>query len=271
MNLFDLAKHISPVYSAKFWRAIIEFNLIQENDRIAVGFSGGKDSLFLLYLLKLLQDKFPFSFTLEAIHIDNSFASEEERLHISKQLSSYCRDLDVPLTIHSLPMEEIWKEKKEKSPCFICAKYRRGALAKLATEKGFNKIALAHHQDDAVETFMLNLFQSGQIKTFSPSSFMDRTEITVIRPLVFLREKDIVEAITHLPWKPIKNPCPHDSATQRALMRNWIQNQENHFPGLFDKLSRSLREDQVKDLWPPLPDRKELKEKFEMFWKKTSI
>lgn len=270
MNLFDLAKHISPAYSAKFWRAIIEFNLIQENDRIAVGFSGGKDSIFLLYLMNLLQKRFPFPFSFEAIHIDNGFANKEARHQISTQLSSYCKDLNVPLTIHSLPMEEIWKEKQEKNPCFICAKYRRGALAKLTIEKGFNKIALAHHQDDAVETFMLNLFQSGQIKTFTPSSYMDRTNLEVIRPLIFMREKEIIEATTHLPWIPIKNPCPHDSITQRAIIRNWIKNQENTFPGLFDKLSRSLREDQVKDLWPPLPDRKELKNKFEIFWKKPS-
>lgn len=220
-------------------------------------------------MIKLLQEKFPFSFFFEAIHIDNGFASKEERADISKKLYSYCSDLGVPLTIHSLPMEEIWK-KKRGNPCFICAKYRRGALAKLTMEKGFNKIALAHHQDDAVETFILNLLKSGQIKTFSPSSYMDRTEVTVIRPLVFIREKEIIEALPHLPWAPIKNPCPHDSTTQRTMIRNWIHNQENDFPDLFDKLFRSLREDQIKDLWPPLPDRHELKKKFEMFWQKTS-
>ena len=268
MNLFDLSKEISPTYTAKFWRAVLEFNLIEKNDKIALGFSGGKDSIYLLFLLSSLKEKFPFPFEVEALHIENGFASPEENQHMREKLSKYCDELKIPLTIHPLPMEEIWDSKKEKSPCFICARYRRGALPRIAKEKGFNKLALAHHLDDAVETFMMSLFQSGQIKTFAPRAYMDRSDITVIRPLCFLRETEVIDAMTKLPWEPIKNPCPYSESTKRMDTRNWLKEQEEIFPGLFQKLSRSLREDQVKDLWPPLPNRKELKEKFEAFWGK---
>ena len=217
-----------------------------------------------------IKNKFPFPFDFQAIHIDNGFAPIEERTFVKKELSRYCDEMKIPLTIHELPMEEIWSEKENESPCFICARYRRGALARLAKEAGFNKLALAHHQDDAVETLMMSLFNSGQIRTFTPCSYMDRSEITVIRPLVFLREEEVVEAVDQLPWEPLKNPCPHNSSTKRSEMRTWLLQQETNFPGLFDKLSRSLRKDQVKELWPALPDREELKQKFEKFWDKPS-
>ena len=270
MNLFHYAKQISPIYSAKFWRAIIEFNLIEKNDKIALGFSGGKDSIYLLFLLSSLKEKFPFPFDFQAVHIDNGFAEPEEKKYMKEQLSRYCDELNVPFTIHELPMEEIWSEKEKESPCFVCARYRRGALAKLGKELNFNKLALAHHQDDAVETLMMSLFHSGQIRTFSPLAYMDRSEITVIRPLVFLRETEVIDAVSHLPWAPIKNPCPHNTSTKRTEMRTWLEEQEENFPGLFNKLARSLRKDQVKELWDPLPNRQDLQKMFEAFWNKSA-
>ena len=266
--LHNISKQLPPTYAAKFWRSLIEFEQIQAKDRIIVGFSGGKDSIFLLFLFALLKNNFPFPLCVEALHIDNNFSDEKEQFIIHNELTRYCQELSIPLHFHHLPMTDIWNEKKNKSPCFICAKYRRGALANWAKEHNFNKIALAHHQDDAVETLLLNLFQSGQHKTFHPTSFMSRMEITVIRPLSFFREQEIIDAMPKIPWKPIKNPCPHSTNTKRSEIREWLKIQEAHFPELFEKLSRSLRQDQIKELWPPLPGRQELRQKLEQFWKK---
>lgn len=269
MKLFELSKEISPTYPAKFWRSIIEFKLIQENDRIAVGFSGGKDSIYLLFLLASLKNTFPFPLHIEAFHIDNDFANPITSQVMKKELIKYCDQMEIPLTIHKVPMTSVWDKKTDKTPCYTCAKYRRGALTNLALEHNCNKLALAHHLDDAVETLMMSLFHSGQLRTFKPISYMDRSQITVIRPLVLLREEDVIEAVSHLPWNPIKNPCPHTDSTKRTDMREWLKAQEQVFPGLFDKLARSLREDQLKALWPPLPKRSELKIAFEAFWQKT--
>ena len=270
MNLFTFAKQIPPLLTAKLWRAVIEFQLIQPNDRVAIGFSGGKDSIFLLFLLAALKEKFPFSFDLHALHIDNGFAPAEEGEHMRAELTRYCEEIGIPFTIHRLPMEEIWESKDGKSPCFVCARHRRGALARLAKDLGFNKLALAHHQDDAVESFVMSLFQSGQLRTFSPLSYMDRSDITVIRPLALMREQEIIQAVDQLPWVPLKNPCPYQGETERIHTREWLLSQESEFPGLFDKLSRAMRKDQVKDLWPPLPTRKELQVGFEEFWQKKT-
>ena len=162
-------------------KAIEEYNMIEENDKIAVCLSGGKDSITLLHAFKALQRFYPKKFELIAISINPGFEFFDTTL-----LQNLCDNLEIPLFIEKTHTKEIvFDIRKEKNPCSLCANLRRGAINSIAVREGCNKIALGHNQDDVLETFLLNLFYTGSIGTFSPVSHMDRTGITLIRPLVY--------------------------------------------------------------------------------------
>ena len=167
-------------------KAIEEYNMIEENDKIAVCLSGGKDSITMLYAFKALQRFYPKKFELVAISIDPGFEFFDTEL-----LKKLCSDVEIPLFIGKSNAKEIvFDIRKEKNPCSLCANLRRGVINSIAIEQGCNKIALGHNEDDVLETFLLNLFYTGNIGTFSPVSYMDRTKITLIRPLVYTSEKE---------------------------------------------------------------------------------
>ena len=242
-------------YARRIWRAIIEFGLIERGDRILVGFSGGKDSLFLLYALKALQAKSPFPFTIGAVHVDLGFAKPSEK----PRLFDFCNDIDIPL---------FWEEtavaktafQEGKNPCATCAYFRRAVVNKTAVEEGYNIVALAHHHDDAVETLLMSQLYSGQIQTLLPKTELDQSRLTVVRPLVYLRENKIREFVEKLPWQPMVNPCPVQGKTHRWKVKKLLEELTKENPGVYNNIAACLRHNPNTILWPMIPGRQELQE-----------
>lgn len=184
-------------------RAVDDYGMINEGDRVAVGVSGGKDSLALLCSLANLKKFYPVQFEIEAITLDPGFylagmGNAEDIRNDYEKIAELCRQLNVNFTLVDTEIAKIiFDVRKEKNPCSLCARMRRGALHDTAKSLGCNKIALGHHFDDAVETFMMNLFNEGRVGCFSPVTYLDRKDITLIRPLVYVPEKDIRYFVNH--------------------------------------------------------------------------
>lgn len=198
-------------------KAIEKYDLIQNGDKIAVGLSGGKDSLALLVGLSKLKSYLKINFELIALIVDNG--NPENKF---ENLESFCRKYNVPLHIYKSNIYQVVFEiRKEKNPCALCAKMRRGILCTYAKELGANKVALGHHADDLIETFFMSLFYEGRLSTFSPKSHLDKTNITIIRPLLLCYETDIINATKYFPI--LKNSCPVDGTTKREEMKNFVK------------------------------------------------
>lgn len=210
-------------------RALTDYDMIHDGDKIAVGISGGKDSLALLCALAELRRFYQHKFELIAITIDMGFPGE---MDFSK-VRSLCESLDVPY--HIIPTEIyriIFEVRKESNPCSLCSKMRRGALHRAAKELGCTSVALGHHFDDVVDTFMLNLFFEGRLGCFSPVTYLSRAEITLIRPFIYLPEKDVRYFAGKAGLPVIKSPCPADGNTERAKMKTLLSTLERDNKGL---------------------------------------
>ena len=221
-------------------KAIEEYNMIEENDKIAVCLSGGKDSITLLHAFKALQRFYPKKFELIAISINPGFEFFDTTL-----LQNLCDNLEIPLFIEKTHAKEIvFDIRKEKNPCSLCANLRRGAINSVAVREGCNKIALGHNQDDVLETFLLNLFYTGSIGTFSPVSHMDRTGITLIRPLVYTPEKETKRFVKKNNLTVMPKVCPMDGTSKREDMRLMIFSLQKNIPmiraNLFGAIRRNL-------------------------------
>lgn len=226
-------------------RAVQDFNMINEGDRIAVGLSGGKDSLLLLVALKRFQYFSPVKFELEAITLDMGFGGMD-----FSPLSQLCNEIDIPYTINKTQIGPIvFKERKEKNPCALCARMKRGALHDLALERGCRKIALGHHADDAIETFLLSLFYEGRINTFSPVTYLDRKDIHLIRPLVYAKEKDITYEANKMQLPIVKSTCPSDGNTKREEMKNLIFTLKKQIPEIDDRILTAFKNKAQMKLW----------------------
>ena len=228
-------------------KAIEEYNMIEENDKIAVCLSGGKDSITLLHAFKALQRFYPKKFELIAISINPGFEFFDTTL-----LQNLCDNLEIPLFIEKTHTKEIvFDIRKEKNPCSLCANLRRGAINSIAVREGCNKIALGHNQDDVLETFLLNLFYTGSIGTFSPVSHMDRTGITLIRPLVYTPEKETKRFVKKNNLTVMPKVCPMDGTSKREDMRLMIFSLQKNIPmiraNLFGAIQRNLPDWKVKD------------------------
>ena len=209
-------------------RAVDDYAMIEEGDVIAVGVSGGKDSLALLTALAGLRRFYPKHFTLRAISIDMGL----EGMDFSR-VADYCRELDVPYDVIPSEISKIiFDIRREANPCSLCAKMRRGALHRAAAALGCNKVALGHHFDDVVETFMLNLFYEGRIGCFRPVTYLSRTGITVIRPLIYMPEKDIRYFAAHSELPVVKSTCPADGNTEREEMKKLLAGLDRAHKGL---------------------------------------
>ena len=196
-------------------RAADDYEMIQDGDKIAVGISGGKDSLTLLYALSTLRRFYPHPFELHAVTVDLGF----ENLNLGK-IEALCKELDVPYTIVPTQIASIvFDQRKEKNPCALCAKMRKGALNEAIRGAGCNKIAYAHHKDDVVETLMLSLIYEGRFHTFAPVTFLDRMNLTVIRPLVYMKEADVIGFVHKHDVPVVKSPCPADGHTRREYVQ----------------------------------------------------
>lgn len=218
--------------------AVEKYEMIEEGDRVAVGVSGGKDSLFLLCALSELSRYYPKRFTVTAITADPCFGGTATDF---SKIEELCKEINVPYIIRKTNLGPlIFEERKEKQPCSLCARMRRGILHNLCVEKGFNKLALGHHRDDAVETFLMNLLYGGKLGCFSPKSYLDRKKITLIRPLLFCEEREIRNAAGRMDLPVIKSGCPVDGLTARKDTQLLMEELQKKFPDLQTKVLGAL-------------------------------
>lgn len=213
-------------------RCVEDYDMIHPHDRIAVGVSGGKDSLILLTALARLREFYPVPFTVEAITLDMGAAEGRPAMDFSP-IADFCRTLGVPYTILSSEIQHIiFDVRREKNPCSMCAKMRRGALHGAMQERGLTKIALGHHYDDAIETFFMSLIFEGRLSCFQPVTYLDRTGITQIRPLLYCGETLIRHTAQRLALPVVENPCPADGNTKRQEIKDLIYELQGRYPGL---------------------------------------
>ena len=225
-------------------KACADRNLIEEGDRIAVGVSGGKDSLALLVALAAYRRFSPQKFTLHAITIDLGLGADYA------PVAALCERIDVPYHLEQTDIGDIlFNVRKEKNPCSLCSKMRRGALATVMTKYGCNKLALGHHADDLIETFLLSLFYEGRLSTFAPKAFMSRSGVTVIRPFIYLREADIAAFARDDALPVVHNPCPADHNTQREYIKTLIKNIGRDIPIARDRMVDALTHPERNNLW----------------------
>lgn len=249
-------------------KGIVEFDLLERGDRILVGLSGGKDSSLLLLALTHLIRYLPFKVEVKAIHMDLGFRPAEQADYSA--LEKLCAMAEVPLHHERHELRDDILHNPDQNPCSRCSYWRRALIHNYARTHGFNKVAFAHHLDDAVETYLMGLLYSGQLGTFLPKTFLDRTGVTVIRPMVYLREKDIRGAVNKMEIPLMSSPCPLDGYTQRTKVKELIRSLCKENPMVFDHLVSGMREGKRQHLWPaPLP-RAELRQKNLDFWSRPT-
>lgn len=203
-----------------------DYSMIDEGDRIAVGVSGGKDSLTMLVLMSALQKFYPRHFTLEAVCIDMGLGGMDFSL-----VEHLCESLSVPFArVQTEIGKIIFDYRKEKNPCSMCAKMRRGALTNALVERGYNKVALGHHYDDAVETFMMSLLYEGRISCFQPVTYLDRTGITQIRPMLYITEQQVAHFAERQKLPVVRNTCPADKHTKREEIKRLVYELSGRYP-----------------------------------------
>ena len=219
-------------------RAIDDYSMIQEGDKIAIGVSGGKDSLALLYCMKELQRFYPNHYEIEAISVDLGFGNID-----FQKIEDFCNNLDVPFYVASTDIANIvFEDRKEKSPCSLCAKMRKGALNNLAKSHGCNKTAFGHHRDDIIETMLLSLIFEGRFYSFSPVTYLDRMDLTLIRPFMYVEEADIIGFTNKYEIPVLKNPCPVDGVTKRQYAKELANQINREHPGAKDRMFRAILE-----------------------------
>lgn len=222
-------------------KALDDYQMIEEGDRIAIGISGGKDSLTLLYALSGLRRFYPKRFALEAITVNMGF----KELDFSA-VAELCNRLEVHYTVVDTDIAEIiFEHRKESNPCSLCAKMRKGAFNTKAKELGCNKEAYAHHYDDVIETMMMSLIYEGRFHCFSPVTYLDKSDITLIRPLIYVEEKDIKGFRNAHQLPVVKNPCPVDGYTKREYAKQLIKSLGSESPGLRQRLFHAIQTSEV--------------------------
>ena len=229
-------------------RAVQDFNMIEDGDKIAVGVSGGKDSLVLFESLYLYSKFSPEKFSLLAVNVNMGFkeTSQEELA----ALRAYFKERGVPFIEEKTDIAEIiFEVRKESNPCSLCSKLRRGALCSIAHREGANKVALGHHADDVLETFLLSLMHEGRLSTLAPTSYLSKTETTVIRPLLYVDEKDIRGAARRLGLPVVFNPCPADKHTRREFMKKLVEDLRAEIPDVRKSMISAITHPERYNLW----------------------
>ena len=226
-------------------KAVDEYQMIEEGDRIAVGISGGKDSLTLLYALHGLKRFYPKHFELEAITVDLGFQGFD-----LSRIEALCRELEVPYTIVRTEIAQIiFDERKETNPCSLCAKMRKGALNQAIKERGCNKVAYAHHKDDIVETMLMSLIYEGRFHSFSPRTYLDRMDLTVIRPMMFVDEADVIGFRNKYQLPVEKSPCPADGYTKPQYVKELLAQLNRENPGVKERMFSAVLNGKISG-WP---------------------
>ncbi|TYP56187.1 tRNA lysidine(34) synthetase [Thermosediminibacter litoriperuensis] len=223
-------------FLTKVKKAIIDYGMIENGDKIAVGVSGGKDSTALLYILDLVRKHSPLDFDLVAVNINLGWEMD------LKPLADFCRSLQVPLKVVRTDIARVVFEiRKEPNPCSLCSRMRRGTLDSAAVELGCNKVALAHHADDVIETLLLNLIFTGRFDTFEPKTYLSRKNVTLIRPLIYLSERTIKTIVKSRGLPVIESPCPADGRTKRDEMTELLDWMEQVFPRARENILAAIK------------------------------
>ena len=218
-------------------RCVEDYNMIDAGDTVVVGVSGGKDSVLTLASLAKLRDFYPKKFDVVAMTIDSGAPGMD-----FGPIAKLCEELDVPYHLIPVPIYEIvFEYRKEKNPCSLCAKLRRGALSTEMNRLGLTKIALGHHYDDAVETMLMSLFLEGRIGCFQPVTYLDRSGVTQIRPLLYVQEREVKGAVKRLDLPIVENPCPANGTTKREETKELIRDLEKQFPQLKKKIFGAIQ------------------------------
>ena len=227
-------------------KAVDEYQMIQEGDAIAVGISGGKDSLAMLYALQGLRRFYPNHFDIHAITVSLGY----EGFDLSP-IRSLCEELEVPYTVIDTEIARIiFDERKEDNPCSLCAKMRKGAFNQEAKRIGCNKVAYAHHKDDIIETMLLSLIFEGRFHSFSPLTYLDRMDLTVIRQLMFVDEADLIGFKNKYALPTVKNTCPADGYTKREYAKKLLRQLNLENPGVKERMFSAILNGNIAG-WPP--------------------
>ena len=225
-------------------RCVEEYNMIEEGDRIAVGVSGGKDSMCALAGLAGLARFYPKKFSVVAITLDLGYGTDYSPIR------EYCNSLGVEYNVVETQIKQIvFDIRKEENPCALCAKMRRGALNDAAKDRGLNKLALGHHREDVIETLLLSLIYEGRLHTFHPNTYLSRSGITVIRPMVYLPEKHVIHVSKELDLPVVKSACKADGNTKREEMKELLKNLTKTYPNIKEYMLKALQNKQQYGLW----------------------
>ncbi len=240
-----MVKDYRKWFLGRIKKAITDYGMISEGDRVAVGMSGGKDSTSLLHALALISRSAPVKFELEAVYIDLGWPMDVPLLE------EFCCSRDVALHVVKTDIAEIvFQVRADKNPCAICAHLRRGAFHSKALELGCGKVALGHHLDDVIETFFMNLFYTGQMRIFAPATYLDRSDLTMIRPLIYLSAEEIRSWVELEKLLAIPNPCPANGNTKREEARELVAGLTERFPGLKARFLNALKTFERHNFWP---------------------
>lgn len=223
-------------------KACDDYEMIDEGDKIAIGISGGKDSLTLLYALSHLRRFYPKHFEVVAVTVDLGF----NNLDLSK-IKELCESLNVTYHIEKTDIYDVvFNVRKESNPCSLCAKMRKGALNDAMKKVGCNKIAYAHHKDDVIDTMLLSLIYEGRFHTFSPVTYLDRTDLTVIRPLIYMNESDVLGFVNKYDVPVVKSPCPVDKKTKREFVKEIVKDINKETPGVRNRMFAAIKDSNIK-------------------------
>lgn len=241
-------KKDNQLYYNPIRRAILNHNLIEPGDKVAIGLSGGKDSSSLLYFLDTIakQERLGFSFEIVPISLDMGFEGVD-----LQPLHNLCQNLGYKLEVVPTNIAEVvFDIRKEQSPCSLCAKLRRGILYNKARELGCNKVALGHHLDDAIETYFMNFLFHGKLNSFEPKSYLTKTEVTLIRPLLYIPEQEIIRFVKREELPIVFNPCPADKKTKREEIKVFVENIAKSYPDVRQKFLMGMEQGTAADFWP---------------------
>lgn len=217
-------------------RAVDDYEMIEDGDKIAIGISGGKDSLTLLYALHGLQRFYPKRFEIRAVTVDLGFEIQD-----FTKIKALCDELEVPYTVVKTDIADIiFNQRKESNPCSLCAKMRKGALNEEMKRLGCNKIAYAHHKDDIVETMLMSLIFEGRFHSFSPRTYLDRMDLTVIRPLMYVNEADVIGFMNKYNLPVAKSACPADGYTKRQYTKELLKKLTDENPGVKERMFTAI-------------------------------
>lgn len=226
-------------------KACEDYNMIQDGDKIAVGFSGGKDSVALIYALNLYKRFSKQKFELEVVSVDPGFSNMD-----FTKAKEFVKGLGLKYTILETQIAKIvFDERKEKNPCALCAKMRKGAINEWAKKNNINKIAFGHHLDDSIATLLMSMFYEGRVSTFKPVTYLDRMDITLIRPFIYVLEDSIIDSVKDLKLPVTKSPCPVDKRTKREYANDLVKKFSGEIPHFRKRMLSALQNKEQLQLW----------------------